>query len=60
MAKSLIYEAVDIVSVDLRSPAGDPLTIEFAQTDAAAMLDNDARVADEFDARTRLRDAGAG
>jgi len=33
--------------------------IEFAQTDAAAMLDNDSRVADEFDAMTRLRDAGA-
>jgi P-aminobenzoate N-oxygenase AurF len=30
--------------------------IEFAQVDAAAMLDNDARVAEEFDARTRLRD----
>ena len=33
--------------------------IEFAQTDAAALLDNDARVAEEFDAQTRLRDAGA-
>ncbi len=32
--------------------------IEFAQVDAAAMLANDAKVADEFDARTRLRDAG--
>ncbi len=32
--------------------------IEFAQTDAAALLDNDARVAEEFDAKTRLRDAG--
>jgi len=32
--------------------------IEFAQTDAAALLDNDARVAEEFDARLRLRDAG--
>ena len=30
--------------------------IEFAQTAAAAMLDNDARVADEFDAKTRLGD----
>ena len=30
--------------------------IEFASTDAAAQLDNDARVADEFDARLRLRD----
>jgi len=30
--------------------------IGFAETDAAAMLDNDARVADEFDAKTRLRD----
>jgi 1,2-phenylacetyl-CoA epoxidase catalytic subunit len=33
--------------------------IEFAKTDAAALLDNDARVAEEFDAQTRLRDAGA-
>ena len=33
--------------------------IEFAQTDAAALLENDARVADEFDAKTRLREAGA-
>jgi P-aminobenzoate N-oxygenase AurF len=32
--------------------------IGFAETDAAAMLDNDARVADEFDAKTRLRDVG--
>jgi len=32
--------------------------IEFAKADAAAMLENDARVADEFDARARLRDAG--
>src|SRR5216117_358859 len=32
--------------------------IEFAQNDAIAMLDNDSRVADEFDARMRLRDAG--
>jgi para-aminobenzoate N-oxygenase AurF len=31
--------------------------IQFAETDAAAMLANDARVADEFDAKTRLRDA---
>jgi hypothetical protein len=31
--------------------------IGFAKTDAAAMLDNDARVADEFDAKTRLLDA---
>src|SRR5882762_8729975 len=31
--------------------------IEFASADAAAQLDNDARVADEFDARLRLRDA---
>ena len=30
--------------------------IGFAETDAAAMLDNDARVADEFDAKTRPRD----
>src|SRR6266852_6049196 len=30
--------------------------IGFAETDAAAMLDNDARVADEFDAKTRLQD----
>jgi para-aminobenzoate N-oxygenase AurF len=33
--------------------------IEFAQTDAAALLENDARVAEEFDARARLRDAAA-
>jgi hypothetical protein len=33
--------------------------IEFADIDAAAMLDNDARVADDFDARARLRDAAA-
>src|SRR6202047_5370536 len=31
--------------------------IEFAGVDAAALLDNDARVADEFDARLRVRDA---
>jgi len=30
--------------------------IEFATVDAA-LLDNDAKVADEFDARLRLRDA---
>jgi len=30
--------------------------IGVAETDAAAMLDNDARVADEFDAKTRLLD----
>jgi hypothetical protein len=33
--------------------------IEFADVDAAAQLANDARVADEFDARLRLRDAVA-
>jgi para-aminobenzoate N-oxygenase AurF len=33
--------------------------IEFAQTDAAALLENDERVAEEFDARARLRDAAA-
>src|SRR5436190_17524333 len=33
--------------------------IEFAKTDAAALLDNDARVAEEFDTQMRLRDAGA-
>src|SRR5438874_8257349 len=33
--------------------------IEFAKTDAAALLDNDARIAEEFDAQMRLRDAGA-
>jgi hypothetical protein len=32
--------------------------IEFAKVDAAALLENDARVAEEFDARTRLRDVG--
>ena len=31
--------------------------IEFADVDAGALLDNDARVADEFDARLRLRGA---
>jgi len=31
--------------------------IEFATVDAAALLDNDARVADEFDVRLRVRDA---
>src|SRR5580704_16832806 len=31
--------------------------IEFADVDAGALLDNDARVADEFDNRTRLQDA---
>src|SRR5689334_16132117 len=31
--------------------------IEFAKIDAAALLENDARVAEEFDARTRVRDA---
>jgi hypothetical protein len=30
--------------------------IQFADVDAAALLDNDARVAEEFDARTRLAD----
>ena len=30
--------------------------MQFAKTDAAAMLDDDSRVADEFDVRTRLRD----
>jgi hypothetical protein len=33
--------------------------IEFAKVDAAALLENDARVAGEFDARTRLYDASA-
>jgi hypothetical protein len=33
--------------------------IEFAQVDAAELLANDARIADEFDARARLADAGA-
>jgi hypothetical protein len=31
--------------------------IEFAKVDAAALLENDARVAEDFDARTRLHDA---
>jgi hypothetical protein len=31
--------------------------IEFAGVDAGALLENDARVAEEFDAQTRLRDA---
>jgi hypothetical protein len=33
--------------------------IEFADVDAAALLENDARVADEFDAKGRLQDAAA-
>jgi hypothetical protein len=33
--------------------------IEFANVDEAAQLANDARVAEEFDAGLRLRDAGA-
>jgi len=33
--------------------------IEFAAVDAGALLDNDARVADEFDARMRLRDVAS-
>ncbi|MBV9015577.1 MAG: long-chain fatty aldehyde decarbonylase, partial [Alphaproteobacteria bacterium] len=32
--------------------------IEFAKIDAAALLENDSRVAEEFDAKTRLNDAG--
>jgi hypothetical protein len=32
--------------------------IEFAKVDAAALLENDARVAEGFDARTRLHDVG--
>src|SRR6266576_1656490 len=31
--------------------------IEFAKLDAAALLDNDARVAEDFDAKMRLKDA---
>jgi hypothetical protein len=31
--------------------------IEFASVDAATLLDNDARVADEFDARLRTPNA---
>ena len=31
--------------------------IEFAQVDAGALLENDARVAEEFDARSRLGEA---
>ena len=31
--------------------------IGFASVDAGALLENDARVAEEFDARTRLSDA---
>jgi hypothetical protein len=33
--------------------------IQFAGVDAAALLEQDSRVAEEFDARTRLRDAAA-
>jgi len=34
--------------------------IEFADVDVAALLEDDARVADEFDAKARLRDATVG
>ena len=33
--------------------------IEFAKVDAAALLEHDAKVAEEFDAKSRLRDAAA-
>src|SRR5438046_4170339 len=33
--------------------------IEFAKIDAAALLDNDARVAEDFDVKMRLKDASA-
>ena len=33
--------------------------IEFAAVDAGALLENDARVADEFDTRMRLRDVAS-
>jgi hypothetical protein len=33
--------------------------IEFAAVDAAALLEHDAKVAEEFDAQSRMRDAGA-
>jgi hypothetical protein len=33
--------------------------MEYADVDAAALLDNDARVADEYDAKARLRQAAA-
>ena len=32
--------------------------MEYAEVDVGALLDNDDRVAEEFDARTRLREAG--
>jgi len=38
---------------------GDMGVLDFAQVDAKAMLANDERVAEEFDARTRLKDAAA-
>ena len=31
--------------------------LDFAKVDAAAILENDNKVAEEFDARTRMRDA---
>jgi hypothetical protein len=34
--------------------------LQFAEVDAAALLQNDARVAEEFDLRMRLRDASGG
>jgi len=34
--------------------------MDYADVDAAALLDNDARVADEYDAKARLRQAAAG
>jgi hypothetical protein len=37
---------------------GDMGVLDFAQVDAKAMLANDERVAEEFDAKARLRDAG--
>jgi hypothetical protein len=33
--------------------------MQFADVDAGALLENDARVADEFDAGTRMQDAAA-
>jgi hypothetical protein len=33
--------------------------IEFASIDATALLEHDAKVAEEFDAKSRLRDAAA-
>jgi len=49
---------VGVLLIGCRSQkaSADP-AIEFAKIDAAALLDNDARVAEDFDAKMRLKDA---